>query len=280
VDNETAKEMDVLLQARALGRNTLIVHGISLRPQDMRAMAQVGASVCWCPSSNLYLYERTADIDALLEAGINVTLGTDSSLSGGLNLLEELRTAWQVLREEGRGPSTERGRARWLIESVTTHAAYALLRENHKGRIVPGYDADLLILPDRAQDPYTTLIDANVCDIALLIRAGIPIYGDPIYRPLFEWLTPSFTSAIVSDRLVSKPKLFAGDPLGLLARLSQTMGKNIELPFLPLAPPTQARSGCTMSAGRTMSAGCSSSATDADRPRTWSANDISAECRA
>ena len=244
VDQETAQEMDVLLEADALGRNTLIVHGISLRPEDMQAMARVGASLCWCPSSNLYLYEQTANIAALLDAGVNITLGTDSSLSGGMNLLEELRTAW-------RAANVDRQRlAKWLIEAVTTRAAYALLREGRSGRIAPGYDADLLVLPNTGNDPYATLLQTDVGDIALLSRAGTPVYGDPVFRPLFEQFTPRFTSVLVarpgqvrqqgindSQADPLQEKLIAGDPLGLLDRLSQAVGRTLEFPFLPLAAP-------------------------------------------
>jgi 5-methylthioadenosine/S-adenosylhomocysteine deaminase len=266
VDPETAQEMDVLLAADALGRNTLVVHGISLRPYDMAAMAKAGASVCWCPSSNLYLYERTADIPALLKAGVNVTLGTDSSLSGGMNLLEELRTASHAISHADLGharPSdaasmkqgtSSRSYARWLVELVTTRAAYALLRENHSGRIAPGYDADLLVLPDSGRDPYCTLIEAHIGDIALLCRAGVPIYGDPVYRPLFEQFTPFFTSVLVADtgqppdagadaQRAARTKLVAGDPLALLHRLSRTVGRAIEFPFLPLISAPDAESG-------------------------------------
>ncbi len=226
IDHQTAQEMDVLLQLGALGRNTLIIHGISLRPDDMHMMAQVGASVCWCPASNLYLYGQTADIPALLHAGVNVTLGTDSTLTGGLNLLDELRTARRAFREQtGHAPQP-----RWLVELVTTRAAYALLLEDRRGRIAPGYEADLLVLPHRDGDPYTTLIDSDVADIALLICSGQPVYGDPEYRPLFEKFTPAFTSISVSGQ----SKLIAGDPLQLISRMSRTVGRAIDFPFLPL----------------------------------------------
>jgi 5-methylthioadenosine/S-adenosylhomocysteine deaminase len=226
VDPETAAEMDVLLQAHALGRNTLVIHGISLRPQDMEAMARAGASVCWCPASNMYLYGRTANIPALLQRGVNVTLGTDSSLTGGLNLLDEVRIARQVFRDQaGEDPSP-----RWLVELLTTHAAYALILEDRRGRIAPGYEADLLVLPASRQDPYAALVEAGVADIALLICAGVPVYGDAAYRPLFEQFGPAFTPVCVGNR----EKLVAGDVLGLVDRLSQAVGRRVSFPFLPL----------------------------------------------
>jgi cytosine/adenosine deaminase-related metal-dependent hydrolase len=241
LDPETAQEMDVLLAAGALGRNTLIVHGIGLRPSDVQAMASAGASLCWCPGSNLYLYGQTADLAFLTHAGINITLGTDSSLSGELNLLEELRTARRHLADRSgqlllEGRSTEQ----WLVEAVTTRAAYALMRQDRCGRIAPGYRADLLILPDRGQDPYATLIEARMTDIALLCRAGVPVYGDPCFESLFQAHTPHYTQVdlcpTTSNPEATQPraKLVAGDPGALIRRLSHTVGRPLDFPFLPL----------------------------------------------
>lgn len=224
VDAETATELDVLLRYNALGRNTMIVHGIALRPDDMKRMAQVGASVCWCPESNLYLYGQTANILALLQAGVNITLGTDSSLTGSLNPLDELRVARHVYREQaGEDPSPQ-----WLVELVTTHAAYALMLDQ-RGKIMPGYEADLLLLPDLASDPYTSLIEAQVEDIALLICRGVPVYGDETYRDLFEKFSHAFSLVSINGR----PKLVAGNLARLVERMSQAVGREPDLPFLP-----------------------------------------------
>jgi hypothetical protein len=230
VDQKTAQEMDVLIQSDAVGRNTVVVHGIALRPQDMQRMAQANASVCWCPASNLYLYDQTADIPALLETGVNVALGTDSTMTGGLNLLDEVRTGRRVLRTQtGEDPSP-----RWLVQSMTTNAAYALMLDQQRGHIAPGFAADLLVLPDGGPDPYTALIETEPADIALMLRGGVPIYGDECYVSLFEQFTPSFAPVLVSG----KPKLVAGDLPGLLDRVSGNTGKPIDLAFLPCTPAT------------------------------------------
>jgi cytosine/adenosine deaminase-related metal-dependent hydrolase len=245
LDPETTREMDVLLAAGALGRNTLIVHGVGLRPSDMQAMAQVGASLCWCPGSNQYLYERTADLHALIHAGVNVTLGTDSSLSGEPNLLQELKAARRYLMERRDGLSLH-GRSidQWLVEAVTTRAARALMRQERCGRLAPGYRADLLVLADRGGDPYATLIEARMSDIALLCHAGKPVYGDERFQALFERYTPNYSRVAVADDAAGAPdrnppgqtstKLLAGDPLGLVQRLSKRVGRPLDLPFLPL----------------------------------------------
>lgn len=251
VDEQASTEMNVLLEENALGRNTMVIHGIALRHSDMRAMADVGASLCWCPFSNLYLYGQTADIPALIEAGVNITLGTDSTMTGSLNLLEEMRTARDTFRAQtGQDPSP-----RWLVELVTTHAAYALMLEDRRGKIAPGYEADLLVLPDMQRDPYSTLVDAQIDDISLLICGGIPVYGDPCYRPFFEQFSPQFTSVLVSQTPAESAsqgyvepdsrteKLIAGDLLGLLERISNAIGYAVQLPFLPCTAPPQENGG-------------------------------------
>jgi cytosine/adenosine deaminase-related metal-dependent hydrolase len=221
--------MDVLTRFDALGRNTVIIHGIALRPQDMELMAGVGASVCWCPVSNLYLYEQTANVPALLEAGVNVTLGTDSSMTGGLNVLDEVRTGRDAYRDQtGEDPPS-----RWLVELMTVRAAYALMLDDRRGRIKQGYEADLTVVADRGLDPYTNLIEAGIADIALVIRDGVPIYGDSVFLSLFEQFAPAFVSLLVAG----KHKFILGDLLGLLNRMAEKVGQRIEFPFLPCTTP-------------------------------------------
>jgi cytosine/adenosine deaminase-related metal-dependent hydrolase len=222
--------MDVLVQFDAVGRNTVIIHGISLRPEDMSRLAKAGGSVCWCPASNLFLYDQTANVWALEEVGVNVTLGTDSSMTGGLNLLDEAR----IGREAYRAQTGKDLPARRLVEMMTTRAAYALMLDDRRGHIRAGYEADLLVLPDGGQDPYAALVEAAPGDIALVIRGGIPVYGDASYHDLFSEFTPSFAPVTVSG----KPKLVVGDLLGLIQRMSDKVGKLIEFPFLPCTAPT------------------------------------------
>jgi cytosine/adenosine deaminase-related metal-dependent hydrolase len=230
-DDQVAQEMDLLRKRNAVGRNTLLIHGIALRPQDMALIAAQGSSVCWCPASNLYLYGRTADIGSLLRAGANVTLGTDSVMTGSCNLLAELRAAREAYRARVRADPSPR----WLVEMVTTRAAYALLLGARRGRIAVGYEADLIVVPDGGNEPYTTLIDAQPSEIALVTCGGVPIYGERAFYDLFAQLTPAFAPVSISGKL----KLVAGDLPGLLRRLSENVGRKLDFPFLPCTLPRQ-----------------------------------------
>ncbi|MCE9501812.1 MAG: amidohydrolase family protein, partial [Leptospira sp.] len=99
-DPETADSLKNLHALGALGEHTVLVHGLSFTNEDIRLVKESGASLVWCPSSNLFIFNKTVDIKSVLDAGINVCLGTDTSMSGSLNIFEEIRTAREHYRNE------------------------------------------------------------------------------------------------------------------------------------------------------------------------------------
>lgn len=93
VDDFAAKETAHLDTLGYLKPNTYIVHGISA---DWNLIESQGASVIWCPSSNLYMFNKTADVAGRM----NVLLGTDSTLTGSPTLLDEMRVAANFISKE------------------------------------------------------------------------------------------------------------------------------------------------------------------------------------
>ncbi len=103
---ETAQEVsDALTQSNerptarlarlgVLSPDFFAAHGVHLDATDIATLAQHGASVVHCPSSNLKLASGLAPIAALLKAGVNVGLGTDGAASNNrLDMFEEMRLA-------------------------------------------------------------------------------------------------------------------------------------------------------------------------------------------
>ncbi|HOQ80723.1 MAG TPA: amidohydrolase family protein, partial [Candidatus Cloacimonadota bacterium] len=84
LDDETKNEFTLLKKAGLLKQNTLIIHGIALTRSELDDIKAVSASVCWCPNSNNYLIGQTLDIMSCLEKGVNVVLGTDSTMTGSI----------------------------------------------------------------------------------------------------------------------------------------------------------------------------------------------------
>jgi cytosine/adenosine deaminase-related metal-dependent hydrolase len=93
IDDLAAAETKRLDALGLLHKNTFIVHGISADPDLVNSKE---ASLIWCPSSNLYMFERTAAVRSFRK----VFLGTDSTLTGSPALLDEMRVAAQFISKK------------------------------------------------------------------------------------------------------------------------------------------------------------------------------------
>lgn len=83
-----------LARLGVLSPDFFAAHGVHLDATDINTLAQHGASVVHCPSSNLKLASGLAPVAALLKAGVNVGLGTDGAASNNrLDMFEEMRLA-------------------------------------------------------------------------------------------------------------------------------------------------------------------------------------------
>ena len=90
-DPETRQDIKTLDKKGALSDHSVLVHGLSFSEEDIELIKERDSSVVWCADSNMFMYNETTNINLLLETGINVCIGTDSPMSGGLNLLHELK---------------------------------------------------------------------------------------------------------------------------------------------------------------------------------------------
>jgi hypothetical protein len=135
VDAAAAGEFERLESLGCVSHNTLLVHGLAFDDARQRRAIDAGASLIWCPSSNVYLFGRTLDPARLLAAG-RLGLGSDSRISGAGDLLDELRTAAEC--HPGCAPQLE--------QLVTRHNA-RLLRLDDRGKLVRDARADLVIVP-------------------------------------------------------------------------------------------------------------------------------------
>ncbi|HYM10059.1 MAG TPA: hypothetical protein VEU62_04970, partial [Bryobacterales bacterium] len=76
VDGVGWREISQLDEMGALDGRTVLVHGVALDARGLRLAKKRGASLVWCPSSNLFLLGRTLT-PAALRCGVRVALGTD-----------------------------------------------------------------------------------------------------------------------------------------------------------------------------------------------------------
>ncbi len=175
IDEEAATEWSRLEGSGCVGPNTLVVHGVALDEAAMTRLVQAGGGLIWCPSSNLRLFGKTADVRMLARSG-RVALGTDSRLSGSRDLLEELRLVAQI------GDLDESS-----VEALVTRSAAGLLRLPDRGALGAGLRADIVVLRRGV-----TLTRACRTDVRLVLRDGRPYYGDidltGVVAPQVRWV--------------------------------------------------------------------------------------------
>ncbi len=72
------------------------VHGIHVKASEINALADAGASICVCPTTERNLGDGIAPVDKYFAAGVNISLGTDSHAQ--IDLLEDARELEYHLR--------------------------------------------------------------------------------------------------------------------------------------------------------------------------------------
>ncbi len=71
----------LLKELNVLDGRTICVHCVHIDEHDIEILASSKASVCLCPRSNMFLGVGTPPVEKLIEANINIALGTDSLAS-------------------------------------------------------------------------------------------------------------------------------------------------------------------------------------------------------
>jgi 5-methylthioadenosine/S-adenosylhomocysteine deaminase len=134
-----------LEQQGLLNSNLLAVHMSQLSSHDIDKLARVGAHVIHCPQSNLKLASGICPVTDLLNAGVNVALGTDGAAANNdLDLLAEAQTA--ALLAKGVSGNAQAVNAFQALEMMTINGARALGMGERIGSIEPGKQADLCAL--------------------------------------------------------------------------------------------------------------------------------------
>ncbi|GAB3682636.1 TRZ/ATZ family hydrolase [Salinisphaera aquimarina] len=122
--------------------NFLAVHMTQLNDDEIATCAANGVHVLHSPESNLKLASGLCPVQKLIDAGINVTLGTDGAASNNdLDMIGEMRTAafiGKVAANDAAAVSADT-----ILAMATINGAKALGLDDITGSITPGKAADL-----------------------------------------------------------------------------------------------------------------------------------------
>jgi len=145
-----------------LNERTILAHANYVCDDDIGLIAKSRASVAYCPRTHDAFAHRPHRFRDMLDAGVNVCIGTDSLASNPtLSLLDELR----FLRREYPDMQCER-----LLEMGTLSGANALGLEKSVGSIALGKDADFVAIPISPSDDWHETLDSMAEPMAVLSR--------------------------------------------------------------------------------------------------------------
>jgi 5-methylthioadenosine/S-adenosylhomocysteine deaminase len=189
-----------------LGPRVSFEHGIWLTDADIDLVARTGTSVTHNPISNMKLGSGIAAIPVLLDAGVNVAMGSDGmSANDGNDLYATLKVAgllhklWDLDFEQWLG-------ARDVWQMATRGGAQAA-GDDALGTIEPGRRADLVLL-DLESRIFTPL-------------------NDPLQHVVFCSTTAAVDSTMVGGRWVLRHGRVTGiDEAAVLAE-GRELGRSV-----------------------------------------------------
>jgi guanine deaminase len=145
---------DVYDRAGGLTQRAILAHGIHLSDREVERLAESGAVIAHCPSSNLFLASGAMPLARYLAAGIRLGLGTDIAGGPDASLFSVMRAGaytQNALRAAGLTDAPPLSPADWL-RLGTLGGAEALGLQERIGSVEEGKEADLIVV-----DPSVTL---------------------------------------------------------------------------------------------------------------------------
>jgi formimidoylglutamate deiminase len=92
------RPIELLARTGCLGPRTSVIHATQASDSELDLVAEAGARVCLCPTTEANLGDGFAPVERLLERGIGICFGSDSNIR--IDPLEELREAEGIARRQ------------------------------------------------------------------------------------------------------------------------------------------------------------------------------------
>ena len=139
------RPIEALHSTGLLTPSLLAVHMTQMTSAEIQQVADNGVHVLHCPESNMKLASGVCPTASLLNAGVNVCIGTDGAASNNdLDMFGEMRSA-SMLAKVTTGDAAALA-ATDVLRMATINGATALGTADHTGSLEPGKDADFIAL--------------------------------------------------------------------------------------------------------------------------------------
>ncbi|ROO86656.1 atrazine chlorohydrolase/5-methylthioadenosine/S-adenosylhomocysteine deaminase/melamine deaminase [Actinocorallia herbida] len=193
--------VEYLASHHLLDDRLLLGHAVHLGPRDLRLIAAADTRISTQPVSNGVLGSGVAPVPAMLQAAITVGIGTDdANCNDGCDVLADLKTLGVVQRAVNRDAGALT--AEELLETATLGGARAAGLEGTVGALVPGLQADVILLDAAAPHlnpapglPAMLAWQATGRDVRTVLVAGRVVIRDGVA----DWLDPAAETSLVDE---------------------------------------------------------------------------------
>jgi guanine deaminase len=186
---EAVDYLDVYERHGLVGPRSVFAHCVHCTDRSLRRMAEAGAAIAHCPTSNLFLGSGLFDLKRAQAHGVNVALGTDVGAGTSFSILTTVARACDIAQLKG--SPLDPLRAFYL---ATLGGAKALGLADRIGSFALGREADFIAL-DPAATPLLARRLKGVTDIRELLFA-LMVLGDD--------------RAVAGTWIAGKPNMVAG----------------------------------------------------------------------
>jgi cytosine/adenosine deaminase-related metal-dependent hydrolase len=143
------RPLEFFAEHGAVGPHTLHHHCTLVTDREIEILRETGSAVSYNPLASAWKGDRVAPALAFAARGVRFGIGTDSTRSDALRLLESAETA-QRLSQGMQNADFSCGAAWTWIDAATRGSADAAGLAGVTGELKPGWRADFLVL-DRRQ---------------------------------------------------------------------------------------------------------------------------------
>ncbi len=141
---------------------------------DVERMLALGTTWVGAVRNNTALYGVPGSLAALQRSGVPIALATVWPVTGSMSMLRELSCVDELdSRNYG---NTFTDREQWLM--ATANPARAVSSDDSIGVLAAGRFGDVVVFDARVRSTYRAVIAADVADVVLVLRAGLPMHGD------------------------------------------------------------------------------------------------------
>ena len=154
-----------------LGPRGVYGHSIHMEPREVDRLAETGAAVVHCPTSNTFIGSGLFDL-AGMKARMTVGLATDTGGGSSFSMLRTMAAAYEIAQL--RGGAVHAAQLMWL---ATAGSARSLHLHDKVGALAAGMEADICVL-DLASTPAIAQRASRADDVWDAVFATIMMGDD------------------------------------------------------------------------------------------------------